>query len=204
MRHQLPMEEKVGSRAFTVRSRAAAAALTDERRLGILALFIPGSLTVAEASAMSRIELKRLHRQVQKLCALGLLEVVGARRRAGRPMKLYRAAAASFIVPDELLPMPFTHGLAAELRESLLRHDFQPGRGMLFDLGPDGQPRLRRLRETSERPEVLDLWFAFALRPDDLPELKAEIQGLIARFEQRSGPGKRPYVVHAAAAPRLP
>jgi len=201
-RHLLYVEDDLLSRATVIKGRKAAAALGSARQRHILLLFASAPLTLAEAAARSGMELKSLYHHARKLHRAGLLAIVGERPRAGRPMKLYQAVADMFFVRDEALPQPFTHSLAEELSESLLRHGFRPGRGILFGIDPSGEPMARRVDGAGARSEVLDLWFLLHVRPQDLPKLKAELSSVAQRYDRSGGSGAKPYLVHAAAAPR--
>jgi hypothetical protein len=166
-------------------------------------LFAREARTLSDASAASGLELKRLHHYAGKLCLAGLLSIEGERRRAGRPMKLYRSVSDAFFIADEDLPKPFTESLAEELRESLLANGFRPGRGMLFMLDAGAEMRAVRIDPAEAPAEVLDLWFLISLPRSDLARLKAELRSVVERFDRGSRPGSKPYLVHAAAAPRL-
>lgn len=166
-------------------------------------LFAREALTLGEASAASAMDLKRLHHSAGRLCRAGLLRVEGERRRAGRPMKLYRAVSDAFLVADEILPRPFTEGFANELRESLLIHGFQPGRRMLLTLDCGGEIRARRIDPADAPAGVLDLWFLVRLPRSELEVLRAELRAVVERFDKGDRPGAKPYLIHAAAAPRL-
>jgi hypothetical protein len=191
------------SRALPVRSAAAAACLADSRLRAVLMLFAREARTLRETSAASGLDLKRLHHHAGTLCRAGLLKVEGERRRAGRPMKLYRASSDAFFVLDELLPKPFTESLADELRESLLTHGFRPGRGMLFALDSQGEVRAQRVDPPDSPASVLDLWFLVRLPRSELDSLRAELRAVVERFDRGDRPGARPYLIHAAAAPRV-
>jgi hypothetical protein len=191
------------SRAFTIEDDRAAQALADHRRREILMLFAPGPRTLGEAAAASGKELRRLHHHVGRLCAAGLVEVVGERRRAGRPMKLYRAASDSFFVRDELLARPFMQSLADELAQSMLGHGFSSGRGILYTIEANGDGKAERIDEEEEPGKAISLFFLSHIRPADLPALKEELRAVVERFEKPDLPNSRPYIVHAAAAPQL-
>ncbi len=76
----------------------------------MLGAFLAGEGTVAGAARTTGLDLRTVHRDVRALCAAGLLEVVREVKRAGRPVKVYRAVAPAFFVP-------FSATGAAELTE---------------------------------------------------------------------------------------
>lgn len=201
--HLVEVEAPDSTRCLTIRSAAAAAALADDRVRSLLVLFTPAARPLAEVARCSGMRLKDLHYQARKLVRLGLLCVVGERPRAGRPIKLYRAVADQFFVPDELLPNPFVRSLSVELDEVLLRSDFTPGHGTLFGVGPDGERYIRRVTEDGDMGEMFDLWLMLRLSRSDLAEFKDAIRAVMLEFENRSGPGQRPYLFRSTAVPRL-
>ena len=100
------MDQSLLSSATRIGDAHAAAALVDPFRRKVLFAFGPEGRSIAEVSATHDWELKRLHYHVQALEKLGLLTVVGAIKRAGRPIKLYRMAAPAWFVPARFAPRP--------------------------------------------------------------------------------------------------
>ena len=202
-RHLLRMKDDRLSRAVALEDPRAAEALADHRGREMLMLFAPEPRTIGEAAAASGIELRRLHHHVGRLCAAGLVRVVGERRRAGRPMKLYRAVSDSFFVRDELLGRPFMQSLADELAQSILGESFSSGRGILYTIDANGDGQAERIDEEDAPGKAISLFFLARIRPTDLPALKEELRAVIERFEKPALSDARPYIVHAAAAPQL-
>jgi hypothetical protein len=197
------MEEEMLSRAMTVADARQAAVFTNSRLRRLLMLFAAGPLSVGEAAARSGIELKRLHHHVVRLRRLGLLQVAGERRRAGRPVKLYVTPAPAFFVPDTAAPAPFGERLARELRESLAaERSRSSAEGMLFTLGPGGEPVARTVGEdrTGEGPG--EMWQILRLRPADARTLTAELRELLRRYEGTRAEDGPAYLVHAAVVRR--
>jgi len=191
------MSSDVLSSALTVtESRAAAALLDPPSRTMILAFHRPRSL--AEVARAGGFDLKRLHHHVLRFCRLGLLDVVETRARGGRPIKLYRTTAPAFFVPHAAAPELMTERLARDLRASLRRAAAQPGKGLVISADAQGSPRLEAARGDAP-PEAMETWRVLRLSPEDRAAFAAELDGLIARFDQR-GQG-RAYIVHAAVAP---
>ncbi len=73
--------------------------LTHGRVRRVLGAFLSREGTVAGTARELRLDLRIVHRDVRALCAVGLLEVVREEKRAGRPVKVYRAVAPAFFVP---------------------------------------------------------------------------------------------------------
>ena len=83
---------------------AAGRALTDLTLLPPGAHFLRHEASAREAAVAIGADLDEFDDRVRKLAALGLLEVASVERRAGRPIKRYRAAAQAFFVPFAVLP----------------------------------------------------------------------------------------------------
>ena len=81
------------------------------------------------------------HYRVKKLLRLGLLRVVREEKRAGRPVKVYRAVADAFFLPYS----SFTH---ATLEEKFLRHELQVARSLV-------RSYVRLLHDTFPQPGTL-------------------------------------------------
>ena len=189
------------SRAFRVADPAAAAMFVDSQMRRV-ALFVGRPRTPGEVAAASNIDLRRLHHHVQKLCRLGLLRVVGERKRAGRPIKLYRAAGDAFFIDAAAVPRPFGKGLAIELQASIALDHSQNVSGMLFTADADGRPTGRIVRREGVRTVAPEMWRILQLGADDAEALKAELQALFTRYEQRTDAEGKTYLVHAAVAMR--
>lgn len=76
--------------------------------------FLARTRSVKEAADEVECALDAMHYRVRRFLAAGLLEVVGERARAGRPIKLYRSVADAFYVPFALTPY-------AEIEERIRR-----------------------------------------------------------------------------------
>lgn len=73
----------------------------------------------------------------------------------------------------------------------------------MFGLGPDGKSYIRRVAGDEDVEDIFDLWLVLSLSHGELAELRNAFGAVMARFENRRGPGGRPYLFRAAAAPRL-
>ncbi len=110
---------------------AAARFLLDPDRLRFLRPFMLGERGTAAAAAALDIAVKTMAYRVKRMESLGLLRCTGERRRAGRPIRLYRAPR-TFFIPFAAVPK----GDLEEMVESLLRNpQRQLVAGLLRSLG---------------------------------------------------------------------
>jgi hypothetical protein len=165
-------------------------------------MFAAAPLSVAEAAAGSGTDLKRLHYRVQKLCRSGLLVVAGERRRAGRPIKLYRARSDIFFVPVEMLPPDFGEELANELRGYLSASARRTTRGLLVAAAGEGRIRLRIVADEDSDPDNLELWRVLRLERSEAKALQSELARVIDRFHQSASGRGKVYLIHSAMARR--
>jgi hypothetical protein len=111
------MEREDSSRgsddAWEVRTPLQARLLSDARSRGYFLPFLGRTRSVSEAADEVGCALDAMHYRVRRFLAAGLLEVRGERRRAGRPIKLYRSVRDAFYIPFTLTPY-------AELEERVL------------------------------------------------------------------------------------
>lgn len=177
----------------------------DSAKRRLLLAFASAPRSVAEAARLLGLDLRNAHYHVLRLAEAGLLRVVARRARGGRPVKLYRASAAAYLVPLHLLPRPPSEGLAEELRESLARSAQRTEDMMLFTVDPEGRPRARVVREPGSSPaDSFESWRILALSPARLRALAADISALLDRYEAMTPEaGARSMLVHASGAPKL-
>jgi len=102
-----------GSDAWEVRTPLQARLLSDARSRAYFLPFLGRTRSVSEAAQELGCALDAMHYRVRRFLAAGLLEIRGERRRAGRPIKLYRSASDAFYIPFTLTPY-------AELEERIL------------------------------------------------------------------------------------
>lgn len=88
----------------TVVDPRAARILADPDWIAWLEPFLGRVSGVAEAARRLGRPLDAMRYRVRRMERAGLLEVVGERRRAGRPIRLYRSVADGFVVPFEATP----------------------------------------------------------------------------------------------------
>ena len=168
----------------------------------LVMLFAHEALSLSQASRRANIELKRLHHHVQRLVRLGLLEVATVQPRAGRAIKHYRATSKAFFVPEEIMPKPFAQEIALELRELLHAEAARTSRGLLWAVGPNGEPLGRVVSAEQVSPEAFELWRILRLEPGEVSDLRAELDAVLLRYQRSASSRGNMYLVHAAAARR--
>ena len=196
------MQDDALSRATIVRDPAVAAVFASSKMRRLVMLFAHEPMSLGHASQRTNIELKRLHHHVQRLVRFGLLEVAAVERRAGRPIKHYRATSQAFFVPEEIMPKPFAQEIALELRELLHADAARSSRGLLWAVGPGGEPLGRMVSTEQVSPEAFEQWRILKLQPGELAELRSDLDAVLLRYQRRPTSGGSIYLVHAAAARR--
>jgi hypothetical protein len=200
--HLLRMKDEILSR-MTVRDERAALLFTQPQQRRLLLWFARRPKSVGEAAAALGMDLKRAHYFIRRLADLGLLVVAGVRARAGRPVKLYRAAADSFFIPHVAAPRGFGDDLIVELRESLARELMNGEGGMLFTANRDGAVR-GRLVGSAGPSGGTEMWRVLRLRREEVAALRRDLVAVLNRYQRQTGAaGGDVYLVHAAVARRL-
>lgn len=195
------MKDEILSRALRIDDRRRAAAFADptSRRLVLLTIGRPQSLgKLAEATG---VELRRLHYHVTRLTRLGLLVIAGLRRRAGRPMKLYQAAADAFFIPEGVTDVGPEKALAAELRQAVARSRACVYAGVLYYRENSGTPRMKYV-QAAEAGHAREYWYSLQLSRADAVRLKQDITNCLMSYAHREGDRRRSYLAHFALAPR--
>jgi len=190
------------SRAYVVSDPAAAVVFTNSRLRRLLMLFAGRQLSLGDAARIANVDLKRLHHHAGRLVRLGLLEVAAARPRAGRPIKLYRAAAESFFISQQLLPTSSTEGLADELRKLLTSEEQRSIDGILVGIGKEGEPSVRFVPRGEPVGRSFELWRILRLSPADFGELRSDLDAVLVKYQQRISHRGRVHLVHAAGVVR--
>src|SRR5262245_48214600 len=91
----------------------AALWLADPERRRWLFPFVGKERTLADVARELDVPVNAVLYRARLLLKNGLVRVVGEKRRRGRAMKLYAAAADGFIVPVSLVPVGTLEGLLA-------------------------------------------------------------------------------------------
>lgn len=151
-----------GGPAWEVRTPLQARLLTDATSRAYFMPFLARTRSVAQAAGELGCALDAMYYRVRRFLAAGLLEVVGQRRRAGRPIKLYRSVADAFYIPFALTPFTeieerVRHDVAAEdeavvaaLARALRDYGLEGRR--LYRL-PDGEDMMESAADAGEARE---------------------------------------------------
>lgn len=198
------MKDEILSRALRIDDSRCAAALSNPLRRRIVLSLVGRSQSLTELSQTVDVELKRLHYHVTALVDIGLLQIQGVVRRAGRPIKRYVAVAHAFYVPDGLAVSTPGEALALELRKSLTERRRISGVGTVYDVDAEGNHRMRPRRSPRPREVAwIERWQVLQLSAVGVRGLADELSACIARAAAtRDEHGLRTYLVHVAVAPR--
>lgn len=109
---------------MTVSTPAQARLLLDAAYQHLLAGVMHGPKSAVELANEAGIPLKRAHHQLKRLCQARLIMIDSERPRAGRPVKLYRAAAECYRVPIHLTETEDFAALLRALHEPYLKRIF--------------------------------------------------------------------------------
>ena len=99
--HEPPADAPIGD-TFTAQTPQQARLLLEIGGYPVLTQVLRGVVSAGEVARSTGLALKQAHHRLTRLCSAGLVEVCGERPRGGRPVKLYRARAASYRVPFSL------------------------------------------------------------------------------------------------------
>ncbi len=185
--------------ANIVDARAAAVFAVPRQRRILLSL-IDQERSLSQLASLTETPLNLLHHHLRKFLRLGLVRIERQEKRAGAPIKYYRATARAFFVPAELMGAELGAGLNSRLRELLARSLSRTLRGAIYSHDGKG-PRMRLVREAGSRASTAELWMELRLSRADAAALVDELRALLHRFEARSRKTHRRYLVHAALAP---
>ncbi|MEJ2287858.1 MAG: hypothetical protein P8Y02_04285 [Deinococcales bacterium] len=206
------MEQAVSTRVATaVVDPAAARFLLDPERIRFVRPFMTGERSTAAAAGEVGVSVKDMAYRVKRMLALGLITCTHERKRAGRPVRLYRAPSA-FFIPFASVP----EGDLGDMLEALLRG---PQRrlvggfvrtlsdternlhrwGWRLELDPaervsirpsgdpeDDEPLFRRLLE-EDGPAVYMANLPLRLSHADAKSLQRELLELVGRYDGRDG-----------------
>jgi len=198
------MEDAFLTRPLRIEAPDQVAVFLDAKRRRILLSFMGRERSLTEAAAALAMPLNGLAYHVGRLLRFGLLSVVREQKRAGRPIRFYRAAADSFLIPASAMGRRVGDGLTAELRTAIERAGSLSGSSdMLVVLDEAGKPRLERRGGTVDA-EACEYWRVLALDRDQARLLTRDFRALLRRYEGAPGRGKKVYLAHVALAQRYP
>jgi DNA-binding transcriptional ArsR family regulator len=177
----------------------AAAIFNNLRQRQILLALIDKECSLSELAKATQTSLNLLHHHIRRLMSFGLVTISGRRKRAGTPVKLYRASARAFFVPADLAGAP-TDPLNEKLRGVLEQSLAGTYRGVLF--AHDGtDAKMSLIWDEKFGAGVSELWAELALSETEAAAVAHELGTILRRHAGRSAKGRRRYIVHAAVAP---
>ena len=190
--------------ALTVQTPEQARLLLDDGYTTLLSALLAGPLSAGEAAERTRLTLKQAHHRLTRLHAAGLVTVCGERKRAGRAVKLYQAAARAYRVPLALtdaanmaellrvIALPALSQLQAELVRSF-RHE----QTLEVLVMPDARGQLaHNLNPVARMTEEQDVYGAFAsfgelsLGADSRRELERRLRDVLTWARERAAAEK--------------
>ncbi len=203
---------------------AATQILLDHERRGYLEPFMRAERSTSEAAAELGVPVKDMAYRVQRMLRVGLLSVTGEQRRAGRPVKRYRAPRR-FFVPFAVLPeadlVEMFEELVTPLQAGLLQgmvravtdtewnvHDWgyrvelnDKGEASVIPLSQEGDPSAHIYDQIlqDDAPAVFLGYVPLRLDFPRAKELQRDLIELLGRYQQDRGSGV--YWVSAALAP---
>ena len=218
------MEPEVLKKTWhVVKDADAARALTDPKAQRYLLPFICAELSLSEAARRLGVKPNALLYHIDKLLALGLLEVARVEPRRGRASKVYRASAERFFVPFSLTQADTVQSLSAETSvrsERLFQYDlinaemaFGDDWGVAIYLMEDGSlsidlttSREHPAEDTAfilddAHPAVWSCWLEVSLGFEEAKALQRELVTLWERYRRRRSPDEPRYTLRLGLAP---
>ena len=191
--------------SFTVQDAAAAEALLDPRVTRLLGAFWEEARPVKEVATELGVSVDQVLYRVRRLEELGLLRQVGLRKRKGRPMRLYHAAAPVFFVPFEVTRYATLEAYVQAVEEdaaALVRRNVTlalrsvgEAWGLRVARGPDGEVHSKLALNagadftvTPDGPALLSFVYpSLHLDFSDAKALQSELLEVFARYAGRGG-----------------
>jgi DNA-binding transcriptional ArsR family regulator len=167
---------------FRVESPRAIAMFSRARSRRILLELVARDHSLAELASATGLSLSLLHYHVNRMRALGLVEVTAVGERSGRAVKRYRAVARAFLVPSHLAANSGETALAHELRAGLERdRALQAEAGVTYFVDPDGKHRMTR-SSGAPNPRSFEVWAALSLSRSQAEALARDVRSLFATY----------------------
>lgn len=198
MQSLLAMKEPVESREIIVRSVAAARFLAEPRAHFLVMAFVSRPRTVGDVAKSLNMPQLAAWRLTQRALKLGLLVIVSEQPRRGKPLKLYRAVAAAFVIPDELMLRMPCDLLADELRERIQMENAAHGSSHVIRADSCGEPLLSQMAAEGAGDLPFEAWRILRLDRSQALALQKELGAVFDYYEARQKPNARAWLAHAA------
>lgn len=201
----------------------AARMLADPEAQRYLLPFIQEELSLSEAARRLEVKPNALLYHINKLLALGLLEVARVQPRRGRASKLYRASAERFFIPFSLTQADTVQSLATEtsvrservFQQDLISAQMELGDdwGVAIYVMEDGSlsvdlatSREHTAEDTAfildtDHPAVWSCWLEVKLGLKEAKMLQQELVTLWERYRQIRNPDEPRYTLRLGLAP---
>ena len=184
---------------LTITTKAAAAIFSSPRQRKILLSLIERERSLSDISRATQTPLNLLHHHVSRLVGLGLASIARLEPRAGRPMKYYRAAAASFFVPAELMKAAPGEALNRRLRNLLQASLARSIKGCAYS-AEGGRPKMRIVRGEGDEQLAAEFWLELRLGRAQALALTEDLHAVLKRHAALSSAPSAAYIVHVAVA----
>ncbi len=196
------MKDTILSRAFRIADGRAAAVFSNPLRRRLVLLLAAHEQSVTEIAGVTGLDLKQLHYHITALLRLGLVTIARERPRAGRPVKIYRAIATAFFVPEQLVAAKSAAALSLEMRNYLDKMYDLSRAGVVYHLGENGEPRMRSVQNPRIKPvAAAEYWRVLQLSRPEALRLSKEIDDCLRACVRRSKGIAGAYLVHFAFTP---
>jgi len=219
------MKDSIGTGLHVVQSAATARALHSPRLLALLACFFAQPRCLSDAALHCGLPLSSCMRMAERLLKHQLLVPDGERRRAGRSVKFYRAAAPVVFVPydfeGDLLPDEIVARLIHQRAAIEARLLVAAGRnamarrgiarwGTLIYADRHGEVVVRPDVESGRTPALLDAGMpaycnlgshSLRLTAADAKQLQQRLVDLFLEYKEKTG--SRRYAMSLVLAPKL-
>jgi DNA-binding transcriptional ArsR family regulator len=189
--------------ALPIGSPKAAQVFEHPQSRRILLALAASEQSLQELARATGLSLSLLHYHVGRLTTLGLVEAASEERRAGRPIKRYRAVSAAFFVPAALESQTGVAALARDLRAAL--DDDRARRddvGTVYSVDADGRSRMRRVVD-ARAGGAFEAWIMLELSAPAADALQSELRAVFARYAQPGDGKSRPYLIYCGFAERI-
>lgn len=180
-----------------IKTRRAAAVFDNLRQRRILLALIERERSLSELAELTQLRLNLLHHHINRFLELGLIRIERHQRRAGTPIKFYRAAAQAYFVPAELTRARPNAALQHRLQTALEREMAKVYKGIIYSHDGNG-PRMRLVSEGRPGAVAVEFWLELRLSKTEAQGFVDELKALITKYQAQSRGNN--YVFHAGIA----